>query len=155
MRSRIVHRDHRVPPELALDRGVPSFGVGRLNVLVDRALTDRRQGRGSRAHQRAEVVGIDRLGKLIIGENLDYTIVGWILDGVESDVAEVTLVADSITTTNAGRAIAEHVIGKANPRTPVLVIGLPEHAALGSQFNLAIANLVVLRGSWTEDKVGV
>src|SRR5271167_2537601 len=83
MRSRIVHRNHRVPPDLALDRAVPSFGVGSLNALVDRTQTYRRRGCASRAHQRAEVVGVDRLGKETVGEDLDYTVIWWILDGVE------------------------------------------------------------------------
>src|SRR5271166_299957 len=152
----IVHRNHRVPHDLALDGDVPSVGVGGRNVLVDGTLADGWQGLGSVPPQRAEVVGVHRLVREInTGGEADHTIVRRILDGIERHVAEVTLVADAITAANTGGAVAEYIIGKTNTRTEVVLIRFPEHAALGSKFDRAITNLVKLCRPWTEDEVGV
>ncbi len=84
-------------------------------------------------------------------------VVGRVLDQVEGDVAEVALVGDTVAAAEAGFAVAEDVIGKAEARGDGAVLRVPEPAdgAVGYGKHGAVADLGVQRGAGAVVEVGV
>src|SRR5579864_1097167 len=121
-RTRVLERGDRVLRHLAFHGKVPHMAVGGRNMWIYSAQARaRRWNRTYGAAKRPKVIGQNRLGA-----TQNRHIVIWrVLNYVKGHVAEVPLVGHAITATQAGLAISEQVIGKANSRSKVVVVGLP------------------------------
>src|SRR5882762_4459422 len=161
IRPCIGNRKHTLP-DAAVDGQIPRRGIGALDVLVDGTLADRWQGFATRACQRPGSAGVHRHRRNIphaavggLADEANHGIIRRVLDGVEGHVAEVTFVADRVTSAKGGFTVAEDIPGKANARSKVAVVGLPEDATIPGQFNSSVANLIENGSARTHNEVGV
>src|SRR5215469_7851863 len=129
MRARVLDRYEIVRKYLMLDTKRVLVGIRRGHVLLERAQGGRRQpDRTRRSGENTEVAG----GKLILrclgGSQSHASIVGRILNYVIGNVAEVSLVADTVATANRPLTVTEHVVSEAHARSVVVEVLLDQTA---------------------------
>src|SRR5215472_14259918 len=121
-------------------RQIPGFGVGALQVLINGPLAYRRKGLRTSAGQRSSGVGVNRqewdVAHTTVDTSVDkadHSVVRRVLNCIKCYVAEITFVAHAKTTAQSGFAIAEHIPGKTYSWTEVVVLGIPEYAAISRE----------------------
>src|SRR5882762_9224775 len=118
-------------------------------MLVDRALADCRQRLRARSRQGTGCVGVHRHERDItlssvntLIDQVHHRVRRWVLNRVIGHVAKVTLVAESVTGAQSRFPVSTDVPGKSETRTKVLVIRIPEHAAVLGKLHLAVTDLI-------------
>src|ERR1700687_6238239 len=128
MRSVVVHGKYGLPCQFAFRRKAPHLRLCGLDVLIDVPRAARRQGnlQPRCSDERTEVIYRDFAR--ICSRQLHAGVVRRILDHVERNVAEIALVADPVSSADAGLAIPGERISKTHARAQIPVPRVPEFA---------------------------
>ncbi len=157
--SGVGQRQQHVFLEFPLDRGAPEMRVGGLDVLGDRAQAHSRQRFGSGAsRQRSGVRCRHRnRGNVRTRGQSNHRIVGWVLNYVKGDVAEIPLVSDTVAAAQASFTVAENIPCKAQAWSEISVVLTPKapHRAVPRKLHSAGPELLLERAAGTEIIIGI
>ena len=128
-RSGVFNAAGQRPTDLLLQRQAVEVRIRCLDVLIDVAQAAARDGLGDTGDtaERAGVVDEDRHRRDVEAcvDGGDQ-VLRWVEQHVIGDVAEVALVAHSVTAAHAGAAVAGDVPCESDTRSPVVPVGLPQ-----------------------------
>ena len=143
-RAVVADADDGGPANLLIDRHGAELSLCRADVLVDVAQAGGRQRDRAGAGQGTGVAVGHVVGGVRIGAEHDYGVVGRILDGVEGDIAKVTLVGDAVAAAQRSFTVAEDVDREADAGRNGAVLRIPKTAngAFGRGGDAAVAHLL-------------